>query len=107
LGAILKDELRLKCIPRKVDRPSPKDYECYRFQDEGEARLTAWMYGNLDAAYLLASPYGIPVGLLERLIKEALKPPLNLDSSYAKTNPFAVRLLALRKACADEARRAT
>lgn len=106
LGAILKDELSLKCIPRKDRNPTCKDFECYRFRDDGEERLTLWMHTNLEVGYVLAAPYGIPVKLLEDLIKGALKPPLNLDPAYRKANPFAATLMAMRKACVEEARTA-
>jgi hypothetical protein len=104
LGAILKDELGLKCIPRKDERPKDQDFRCYRFQDDGEERLTVRMRRNLEVGYVLAAPYGIPVKLLEDMIKEALKPPLNLDSAYRRANPLAASLMTLRKACVEGAR---
>ena len=42
LGALLKDELRLRARPRSAGR-SEQNHRCYRFDDVGERRLTDWM----------------------------------------------------------------
>jgi hypothetical protein len=96
LGALLKDELNLRALPRGTG-PSDQNFRCYRFDDGGEARLTGWMRQHLRVGICAHSE---PEELERGLIALA-QPPLNL-TGWA--NPHAAELKALRKACADEAR---
>jgi hypothetical protein len=96
LGALLKEKLKLKALPR-ASGPSITNVKNYRFSDDGEERLTAWMYSYLT--YGLC-PVGADVREIEgRLIKE-LEPPLNLTKWR---NPQARQLRALRAGCCGEA----
>ena len=97
LGALLKDELKLTAQPRSPG-PSEQNFRCYRFDDPGEQRLTDWMRRHLRVA---VAPHPAPEQVEAELIALA-QPPLNLTGW---PNPHAKELKALRKLCADEARR--
>jgi hypothetical protein len=93
---LLKEKLKLKAVSR-APGPSITNVKNYRFSDDGEERLTAWMDSYLT--YGLC-PVGADVREIEgRLIKE-LEPTLNLTKWR---NPQARQLRALRRACRDEA----
>jgi hypothetical protein len=97
IGAILKDQLSLRARPRGTGI-STTNFTNYRFDDSGEHRLSAWMH-----AYLLVAvePIAEPEDLERDLIALAC-PPLNLNGWR---NPEAATIKAMRRACADEARR--
>ena len=97
IGAILKDQLRLRVRPRGIGA-SKTDFTNFRFDDEGERRLSAWMLEHLRVA---VEPVPQP-DELERQLIELACPPLNLKGW---PNPEAPTIRALRRACADEARR--
>lgn len=98
IGAVLKEELALTCRPRGTGT-SKTNYTNYRFDDDGEARLSEWMIENLRVGI-----HALDVDSLQThengLIGLAC-PPLNL-TGWA--NPEAHLIRELRKACADEAR---
>ena len=98
LGALLKCELRLVAIHRGT-RPLPRNIAKFRFPDDGEQRLSAWMDRYLR--YGLARVSSNVRAVERRLIGE-LKPPLNLTHW---PNPQAAHLRSLRRACRDEAAR--
>jgi hypothetical protein len=98
IGALLKDELTLSAQPRSPG-VSEQNYRCYRFDDLGEQRLTDWMRVHLRVG---VARHPDPARVEPELIALA-RPPLNLTGWR---NPFAPELKALRKRCADEARRA-
>jgi hypothetical protein len=96
LGALLREKLKLKALPRAPGL-SLSNVKNYRFSDEGEERLTAWMDSYLT--YGLC-PVDAHVREIEgRLIGE-LKPSLNLTKWR---NPQARQLRALRRGCREEA----
>jgi hypothetical protein len=97
LGALLKDELRLSAQPRGTGS-SPQNYRCYRFDDAGEERLTAWMRSHLRVGIAAVDD---PEAVETELILLG-QPPLNL-TKWA--NPHRAEIKALRKACVDEASR--
>jgi hypothetical protein len=97
LGAILKCNLALRARPRSPG-PSETNFRCYCFNPEGEAQLSAWMHTNLEVGVALV---GSPGAIEDELIPQ-LEPLLNLTKWR---NPWAREIKALRKACADEARR--
>lgn len=100
LGALLKDDLGLRCIPRGHGN-GPANFRNYRFEAEGEAKLTEWMHANLQIA---TCP--IPSGYddMERAIIPQLQPSLCLTHW---PNPNSRLIRSLRKLCADEARART
>lgn len=95
LGAMLKDELRLTALARGHGR-SKNDFVNFRFEAEGEDRLTAWMRQHLSVNTWPTNHYEA----LERALIRELRPPLNLE----KANPKNDAIRSLRKLCADEAR---
>lgn len=97
IGAILKDQLHLRARPRGTGI-SKTNFTNYRFDDTGEQRLSAWMHEQLRVAVARVDE---PDALERELIALAC-PPLNLRGW---PNPEARTIRALRKACADEARR--
>ena len=97
IGAILKNQLNLRARPRGTGT-SKTNFTNYRFDDTGEQRVSEWMHEHLRVA---VEPVTEPDALERELIALAC-PPLNLKGW---SNPEAVTIRALRKACADEARR--
>jgi hypothetical protein len=98
IGAILKQELALKCRPRGTGT-SKTNYTNYRFDDAGEKRLSNWMIKNLwVGAYALDRD---SLKTYEDGLIGLACPPLNLNGW---ANPDARSIRELRKACADEAR---
>jgi hypothetical protein len=73
LGAILKAELRLVAIPRSAGA-SPTNARNYRFEEDGENRLSDWMRSNLAVAVRAVDDPDKVAGELVAL----LHPPLNL-----------------------------
>ncbi len=96
LGAILKEQLQLEC-QRRAPGDSP---DFYRFQDDGEERLTKWMADHLAFTVLpmaMEAATALEPGMLERLT-----PPLNISD---RQNPQASRIRALRRICRAEAQK--
>jgi len=92
LGAILREKLCLVPIPR-----SPGSRGCvYRFESEGEDRLTDWMRANLEVGVCCT---GDPK-MVECELIALLKPVLNLTKWQ---NPHRKEIKRLRKQCADDA----
>lgn len=99
-GALLKEELELGARPRPgKGAPKPINFTNYTFTPAGDGRLTDWMETHLTVAARTATQ---PGDLKQEAIS-ALGPPLNLTGWE---NPWAKDIKALRKVCADEARRA-
>ena len=95
LGAVLKDELRLTALARGRGK-TRSDFVNFRFEAEGEDRLTAWMRDHLSVNTWPTNNYDV----LERALIRELCPPLNLE----KANPKNEAIRSLRRLCADEAR---
>jgi hypothetical protein len=96
LGPLLKQRLDLRAQPRGRGA-GDQNYRCYRFDDAGEDRLTKWMHRHLRVA-VAAHPEPDDI---ERELIACAQPPLNLTRW---SNPHAVEINALRKACVEEAR---
>ena len=96
LGALLKDRLRLRAIPRAPGQ-SRTNVVSFRFEDAGERRLTDWM-----RAHLLVAQVPVEVGVrgAEAAVIAELEPPLNL-TGWA--NPQRGLVKAARAACVREA----
>lgn len=96
LGALLLGQLDLKPVPRGRGT-SDSNYRNYRFEMEGEHRLSAWMETNLRVAvHAVRNPKAIEPDLIR-----AACPPLNL-THWA--NPDAPALKGARAACVAAAR---
>lgn len=72
----------------------------YRFAGGGEERLTTWMVNHLEYSFVILRD---GIENVERELIKCLRPPLNLNKWE---NPQKTTIERLRKACADEARRA-
>lgn len=96
LGALLKEQLNLRALPR-APGASSTNVRNYRFTDEGEERLVAWMGNHLTYALC---PVDRDVRKIESRLIGELRPPLNLTGWR---NPQGSRMKALRKACCLEA----
>ena len=97
IGAILKQQLVLTACPRGRGK-SATNFTNYCFDPQGEARLSDWMQTNLKISVHADGNYAA----VERNLISGLKPILNLTGW---PNPNRREIAALRKACADEARR--
>lgn len=96
LGAILKDRLRLRALPRGPG-PSRTNVLCYRFDEDGENRLTAWMRENLNYSYREVTGN---IAVVEKDAIVSACPPLNLKGWKNDQRGEIKRLRAL---CAAEA----
>ena len=97
LGAVLHDVLRLKARPRQ-DRWVAN----YRFDPEGEARLTAWMQANLSVSWLECASAAEAKHREPGLIFETA-PVLNLQ--HHPRGPWEAAVPGLRDRCREEAQR--
>jgi hypothetical protein len=95
LGAILKESLQLTARQRGTGS-SKSNFTNYRFNPEGEERLTKWMREHLRVRTFPSRSYEA----LEKLLLPRMRPLLNLES----WNPHNDAIRRLRKVCADEAR---
>lgn len=95
LGAILKESLQLTAKQRGSGS-SKSNFTKYRFNSDGEERLTRWMRENLRVRTYPTRNYEA----LEKLLLPRMRPLLNLES----WNPHNAEIRRLRKICADEAR---
>lgn len=97
IGALLKDTRCLRAVPRGPGNAAT-NYSNYKFDTEGEVRLTEWMHANLEIGVC-----PIPSGYeeMERALIAELKPPLCLQGW---PNPHCQDVRRMRRVCADEAR---
>ena len=95
IGAILKGELNLTSFPRSSGA-SETNVRNYKFNLDGEIRLTNWMENNLEIGVCPIRDFDV----IEKDLITELKPVLNLTGW---NNPFRREIKALRKVCADEA----
>ena len=103
IGAILKEDLKLKAIKR--DKNSVKlRADKYKFTDEGEEKLTKWMLSNLEMGFWYSASHLSNEELRseEEKLTIRLKPTLDLDNRTKKYNPLAIELDKLREACRNE-----
>lgn len=97
IGAILKSELSLTSFPRSSGA-SETNVRNYKFNPDGEERLTNWMENNLEIGVCPLNDFDT----IEKDLIAGLKPVLNLTGW---DNPFRKEIKAMRKVCADESRK--
>lgn len=97
LGALLKKRMRLKAIPRSRGI-SETNYTNYRFDIEGEERLTKWMLKNLEIGFCTVQD---SIKETERGLLLEQNPALNLKGCRS---PLRKPIGQLRKACVAEAK---
>jgi hypothetical protein len=98
LGAILKRTLDLRAQPRSPGQSS-SNTQNFRFEVDGEVRLTAWMRDNLRYSHIAVVEN---VEAVEADLIRSLEPPLNLKGWK---NPQKRLIQELRRACVEEAKR--
>jgi hypothetical protein len=97
LGALLKEILGLRAIPRS-GTGSAANARNFTFDLESEERLSRWMDDNLEAGFC---PVESDHETIEESLIAILKPLLNLTGW---NNPNRPDIMRLRGVCADEAR---
>ena len=97
IGAILKSQLELRAIPRSRGR-SDSNWQSYKFEPDGEYRLTEWMNANLEYAIY---PYVGDIRVLEKSLIHENEPPINLTGWK---NPQKKQIQSLRNECKAEAK---
>lgn len=103
LGAILKAKLNLMAQERDIN-PKKLRADKYKFDEEGELRLTEWMFKNLKLGYWSTSTSLTKSQLRkeEENVIIKLKPTLDLDKRTKHLNPLAIELDNLRAICRQE-----
>lgn len=102
LGALLIDVLDLRPEPRSLTETSDRRFTNYKFDPEGEIRLTDWMMANLGFSFYEYDRLPTEIAALERSLIHLAKPVLNL-----KDNPDNLRCSGIqtaRRRCATMAR---
>ena len=102
IGALLRRQLNLEAHPRGSGG-SRQDLLCYRFQPEGEQRLTAWMRENLRLSWWEDDQRSLSTRQrkdLETKLIRLLEPPLCLNKWE---NPYRRCVKEERAACTLEA----
>lgn len=98
LGALLKQDLNLQAYSRGRGL-NDKDHTNYRFNNAGEKRLSEWMNANLTIGFSAVTD---DIDETEQRLIRFCEPILNLTCWQ---NPNRGKIKALRKICAEEARR--
>lgn len=96
LGALLKDRLRLKAIPR-APGPSRTNVVNFKFDEPGEQALSRWMTDNLLSAQMTVEDGALA---REKELISKLEPPLNLTGW---SNRQARAIKDMRAVCVREA----
>ena len=103
IGAILKNQLQLRAVKRDIN-PKKLRADKYKFDGDGEQKLTDWMSLNLDLGYWISEQQLDRERLrkLEEQILIQLHPTLDLDARTKKYNPLAKEIDELRGICRNE-----
>lgn len=104
IGAILKEQLNLRAMPRGKPNTANR-INNYNFNAPEDESLTTWMTKNLLIGYW-EDYNNLSYSELRKLEKQVtilLKPILDLDRRTVKYNSFAEKLLCLREICKKEA----
>ena len=99
LGAILRNELALKPIPRSLVEGRVRDY---KFIIESENKLTEWMINNLTVSFYDFEGGKRLLRELESDIISILKPILNIDGNAINQNRSLIK--ELRAKCRELAK---
>jgi hypothetical protein len=97
LGAVLREKLGLKPVPR---RRGPH-MDNYSFSLDGEHQLTKWMLQNLAVSWATPGPT-VDLAAEEKCLIEDLQPALNI--THNRKGKYVPALKRLRKVCRDEVR---
>lgn len=102
IGAILRREMDYRALPRRT-HPTRQDLSCYRFRQEDEESLSAWMRRNLDIGFAPLYMTKEEICDIEKLVLAVAIPPLNIDGRSARRSPYTRLLRALRAGCKQQA----
>ena len=94
LGAILRQDLGLHPIPRSKTESRMRDY---KFIEESEKKLTAWMVDNLSLSYFIINDGKRIIRKAEIEIIKEISPILNI--THNSSSPYVSMLKELRKKC--------
>jgi len=82
LGALLREQLNLQPIPRNISENSDRKFRNYKFDPEGEIKLTDWMKANLGLSFYPMESCIELIKVLEKGLINKLAPVLNLQDNY-------------------------
>ena len=99
LGALLRETLSLNAIPRGSSETGKK----FKFDEDGENRLSEWMSENLALSYFDYPESKEDILELEKRLIEKLVPILNLDKN--PRNPFGEMISKRRSECGEIAQK--
>ena len=110
IGAVLKEELSLKALPRLRNDGSVNSYTNFCFAENGEFKIDQWIVNNLEYGFIeLDNSLDIDhkhfMNFEEKRAKKATKPCLNCSGGDDEFNIYYLKIRELRKVCADEARK--
>ncbi|MBA3394359.1 MAG: hypothetical protein H0T89_17060 [Deltaproteobacteria bacterium] len=95
LGALLRDQLGLRGLPRNQTRP--EKFEYFTLSEEHDAALTAWMTAHLQIAAWPKPSECASLGDIEVAVLKKWSPPLNLRdsrSTWGAKNVAAFKVMA-------------
>ncbi len=97
LGALLRESLSLIPTPRSNTEESNRRFTNYKFEEEGEVKLTKWMKKNLGLSFYEYDKSPKEIETLEKSLIQKLKPILNIKDNLE--NPYLEVLKNKRKQC--------
>jgi len=100
-GAILKEPLQLRAVPRGGENDTNR-FRNYKFDDESEEKLTHWMRNHLAIGNCPVEDNDINLKNIENDVIYAMQPLLNLTKWQ---NPNTKAIKEFRAICKEEAKR--
>lgn len=94
-GALLREQLGLKPIPRNATDAAKGKFSHYKFDDESESNLTKWMKENLSLSFFEFIATKQELEELETRLIQALVPKLNISKNPG--NPWRKTVKAMRQ----------
>jgi hypothetical protein len=103
LGALLLKKLELKPFPRSDSETSDRRFTNFKFDAEGERKLTKWMMENLKLGFKKFRDSDCEkLRVCEQALIKSAMPPLNI--LHNADGPYRRELLSARRECACLAR---
>ena len=100
-GALLREELGLKPVPRGQADIDAGRTSAFKFDDDSEEKLTEWMVSNLGLSYYEYDVDAKKIDMLETALIRQVVPVINIDKN--PDNPYLLDLKRARKEAAEEA----
>lgn len=82
LGALLREKLNLRPVPRNISENSERRFMNYKFDPDGEIKLTEWMRINLGLSFYPIENDMSRIRFLEKELIQKIVPVLNLRDNY-------------------------